>query len=522
MNLSRIAPSQSVAKSPSDREAAETAGASDADFGSLLQAASDAPTRNTAQDRSARAVPARPRQDPAPETPESAQTRRTKGTKATPEPAPEANAAAAAAAVAVGTPDTKAQTTPAASAAATAAPAAPAAVGAAAATAEAADAIGANAASTAVPGAAGASPSNPRTAATAQPATAAQVPAQVPGQMPAQVTAQASTPASAPASAQVAVQVPAQGPVLTPDARTVATDGRSSDRLAAALTARIGLARSPLSSPGVVPSAGDASTDLAAVAAPLLSRLANGTQSTDGAAAGTADLTLSQAADMAGIDPAANFTAASLLASAAPTAAAAAQAVAQAVAGALGAADSKPGDGALSHAGPDATTPPDASGTAGASSGAFGPAPAYATEAHVSVATPVGHAAFGQDLSQQIVVLARRGVQSAQISLEPAGLGPVSVSIQIHGHEATLAFTAAHEATRHALEQALPRLRDMFASSGLQLSDATVGGRSQQEWTASGRPQLMTRDGIVAGGAPSSEIADTTRLVAVRLVDTYA
>jgi hypothetical protein len=62
----------------------------------------------------------------------------------------------------------------------------------------------------------------------------------------------------------------------------------------------------------------------------------------------------------------------------------------------------------------------------------------------------------------------------------------------------------------------------MFASSGLQLSDATVGGRSQQEWTASGRPQVITRDGIVVGGAPSSEITDTTRPVAVRLVDTYA
>jgi flagellar hook-length control protein FliK len=199
-------------------------------------------------------------------------------------------------------------------------------------------------------------------------------------------------------------------------------------------------------------------------------------------------------------------------------------ALAEAAAAALASPASKPIDAAPAHAGTAAGAI--ASDAAGApAAGPITPAPIYSPDGRTSVATPVNHPDFGQELSQRVVLLARGGVQTAQISLQPADLGPVGVSIQIHGHAATLAFTAAHEATRAALEASLPRLREAFAASGLQLSDATVGGRSHSDWTASARPHSPARGddgGTVAAAPPASEPAPAPSAAAVRLVDIYA
>jgi flagellar hook-length control protein FliK len=199
-------------------------------------------------------------------------------------------------------------------------------------------------------------------------------------------------------------------------------------------------------------------------------------------------------------------------------------AIAQAAAATLISPASKPIDAAFAHADSAAATiASDAPGAPAA--GPITPAPIYSPDGRSSVATPVNHPDFGQELSQRVVLLARGGVQTAQISLQPADLGPVGVSIQVHGHAATLAFTAAHEATRTALEASLPRLREAFAASGLQLSDATVGGRSHSDWTASARPQSPARaddGGAVAGSAPAAEPAPVASAAAVRLVDIYA
>ena len=42
-------------------------------------------------------------------------------------------------------------------------------------------------------------------------------------------------------------------------------------------------------------------------------------------------------------------------------------------------------------------------------------------------------------------------------------------------------FNAAHAATRSAIEDALPRLREMLAAQGLQLAQADVGDRAPRD-----------------------------------------
>ncbi len=71
-------------------------------------------------------------------------------------------------------------------------------------------------------------------------------------------------------------------------------------------------------------------------------------------------------------------------------------------------------------------------------------------------------------------MLVSRNVRGAELRLSPAELGPVQVQISLDDNVAKVAFTAGHAVTREALEQALPRLREMFADQGVTLGEASV------------------------------------------------
>lgn len=135
------------------------------------------------------------------------------------------------------------------------------------------------------------------------------------------------------------------------------------------------------------------------------------------------------------------------------------------------------------------------------------PAPngASMTIAYAGVAVPIGHPSFGNDLSHRVLMFAGQRVQSAEISVTPGELGPIRVTIDVRGQEAAMQFSAAHATTRAAIEDALPRLREMLAAQGLQLTQADVGDRAPRDAGGSnngqsGREGPAGRD---AGGQPA-------------------
>lgn len=83
-------------------------------------------------------------------------------------------------------------------------------------------------------------------------------------------------------------------------------------------------------------------------------------------------------------------------------------------------------------------------------------------------------ALFAERLNQHISVMLGEGVQSAQIAVSPAELGPVDVRVTMIGDEAKVQMVASHAATREALNDAMPRLRASFAEAGLSLAQAGV------------------------------------------------
>jgi flagellar hook-length control protein FliK len=82
--------------------------------------------------------------------------------------------------------------------------------------------------------------------------------------------------------------------------------------------------------------------------------------------------------------------------------------------------------------------------------------------------------AWNRVLSGRVIWMAREGIQQATLKLNPANLGPVEVKLTMSDEKVHVTFVAQHAATRDALEQALPRLRESFIESGLEFADADV------------------------------------------------
>jgi flagellar hook-length control protein FliK len=103
---------------------------------------------------------------------------------------------------------------------------------------------------------------------------------------------------------------------------------------------------------------------------------------------------------------------------------------------------------------------------------AGGATQAPAAEATISV--PLASGGWPQAVAAQVHWFVNNDVQSATLRLSPEHLGPVEVRIDVRESQVNVNFSAAHPETRAALEQTVPRLREIFASGGLSLGQANV------------------------------------------------
>ena len=150
------------------------------------------------------------------------------------------------------------------------------------------------------------------------------------------------------------------------------------------------------------------------------------------------------------------------------------------------------------------------------------PAPALA----VALATPVTAPAFAQELGLRMSVLARDGVQHAELHLNPADMGPVSVQIVIDGSQAQVDFGADVAATRAAIEAGLPALAGALRDAGFTL---TGGGVSQHSRSRSdgndggtGTPRARRLGGSAIDAATGAARHANRRTVTLGGLDLYA
>lgn len=122
------------------------------------------------------------------------------------------------------------------------------------------------------------------------------------------------------------------------------------------------------------------------------------------------------------------------------------------------------------------------------------PIPSAAT-----LATPFTSPAWSQQLSQQLVQISQRGGdQHVQMQLNPAELGPLSISLKFSEQGAQAHFLSAHAQVRQVLEQAIPQLREALAEQGISLGETSVG--EQRDPNDQAFAQSSGKNGTNAGG----------------------
>ncbi len=143
-----------------------------------------------------------------------------------------------------------------------------------------------------------------------------------------------------------------------------------------------------------------------------------------------------------------------------------------------------------------------------------GAAAEVAATTPVVLSTPVTAPDFAQELGLRLSVLARDGVQHAEIHLNPADMGPVSVQIVMDGTQAHVAFGADAAATRQAIEAGLPDLASALHDAGFTLAGGGVsqhaGGRGDgtgsDPGSAAGRRRSVGEDTVKRVGAAARRI----------------
>lgn len=95
--------------------------------------------------------------------------------------------------------------------------------------------------------------------------------------------------------------------------------------------------------------------------------------------------------------------------------------------------------------------------------------------------TPFNKPEWGNAVNQRIMWLHNQEVSSAKIIMEPPELGPIEVHLKVQKEASQVMFYTHNTMVKEVLEASLPKLREMFESQGLNLTDADVHDQSRQQ-----------------------------------------
>ncbi len=91
------------------------------------------------------------------------------------------------------------------------------------------------------------------------------------------------------------------------------------------------------------------------------------------------------------------------------------------------------------------------------------------------ITRPITHPGWGKDLGEQIIWMNNKDISAAEIKLNPANLGPISIKIDVtQDNQASILFTAQHAETKEALEASIPKLKEMLLGQQLNLVNVNI------------------------------------------------
>jgi flagellar hook-length control protein FliK len=132
-----------------------------------------------------------------------------------------------------------------------------------------------------------------------------------------------------------------------------------------------------------------------------------------------------------------------------------------------------------------------------------------------TVAVPVHDPRWAEAVATQVRWAVADGVQSATLKMVPEHLGPVELHIELKDNQVNVSFGASQAETRQALQDSLPRLREVLAGAGIALGQANVQQQSGRASHTAAAGARLPRDEAVEGVVSHARVA-------LGLIDLYA
>ena len=128
---------------------------------------------------------------------------------------------------------------------------------------------------------------------------------------------------------------------------------------------------------------------------------------------------------------------------------------------------------------------------------------------------------FSASIATHLRVMKSGGVSEARLQLNPAELGRLSIQIASQDSEVKVSFVVESQQAKQVIENAMPRLRDLLDSAGLDLTESGVDQRNKHADDRNPQHGRQATDSDHFSG-DSAQIAMTVTVDPNRLVDAYA
>lgn len=103
-----------------------------------------------------------------------------------------------------------------------------------------------------------------------------------------------------------------------------------------------------------------------------------------------------------------------------------------------------------------------------------------------------------QQLAEKVRWMVNAKNATAEIRLDPPDLGGMQIKVNLSGDSAQVNFSVQSNAAKDALDQAVPRLREMLQEQGIELGESSVEqGNDQQQFASNEQDQKASNNAVV-------------------------
>jgi flagellar hook-length control protein FliK len=124
-----------------------------------------------------------------------------------------------------------------------------------------------------------------------------------------------------------------------------------------------------------------------------------------------------------------------------------------------------------------------------------------------------------QQLKDRVMVQIQQKLQTAEVQLYPEELGSIQIKMNLQQDQLSVQFVVQQQAAKEALEQQMPKLRDLLEEQGITLTE----GQVEQRQSGAQQEQRQARSGQAGSDEADLATVQTVQMrVSDRMVDFYA